>query len=65
MFVKPQSKQRFGESKTPFVNLEQVCTVELGHDGNAVVKLSNGDEWTIPSDKARQLLAYVEKNQLQ
>jgi hypothetical protein len=64
MFVKAQSKQRFGENKTPYLNVEQIVTIELGHDGNIVAKMSNAEEFVIPADQAKTLLAYVEKNQL-
>ena len=65
MFVKAQSKQRFGENKTPFINVEQMVAIELGHDGNIVAKMSNAEEFVILADQAKVLLAFLEKNQLQ
>lgn len=64
MYIQAQSKQRFGESKTPFLCLEHIVTVELGHDGNVNAKMSNGEEFVIPAEQAKLLIAHVEKNQL-
>jgi hypothetical protein len=64
MFVKAMSKQKFGEQHTPFINVDQIATVELGHQGNVNVKMSNGEELVVPADQAKLLIGYLEKNQL-
>jgi hypothetical protein len=64
MYVKAQSKQRYGESKDSFINLDQIATIEIGHDGNILVKMSNEEEMVVAGQRAKLLLAWVEENQL-
>jgi hypothetical protein len=64
MFVRAISKQRFGDVKEPYINLDQVVTVEVGHDNNVQVRLSNGDELVVSGEHATRLLAYLEKDQI-
>ncbi len=64
MFVRGQSKQRFGDVKEPYVNVDQIVTVEIGHEGHVNVKLSNDEEMLVAGENAKRLLAYLEKNQL-
>jgi hypothetical protein len=64
MYVKAQSKQRFGEHKESFINLDQISVIEIGHEGNIVCKMSNDEEMTVAGERARLLLAWVESNQL-
>jgi len=64
MYVKAQSKQRFGEHKECYVNLDQIAIIEIGHEGNIVVKMSNDEEMTVSGPRAQLLLAWVEANQL-
>ena len=64
MFVRGISKQRFGDVKEPYVNIDQIITVEVGHDNNVQVKLSNQEELIVAGDQAKKLLAYLEQNQL-
>ena len=64
MFVKGQSKQRFGEVKVPFINVDHIVTVEVGHEGNVNVMLSNHEEMVVSGDHAKMLLGYIEQNQL-
>jgi hypothetical protein len=64
MFVRATSKQRFGDVKEPYINLDQVVTVEVGHEGNVQVRLSNGDELVVSGERATRLLAYLEKAEI-
>lgn len=64
MFIKATTKQRFGDLRQPFVNIDQIVSVDVGHEHNVNVKLSNGEEYTVEGDYARILLAYLEQNQL-
>ena len=64
MFVRGISKQRFGDVKEPYVNIDQIITVEVGHDNNVQVKLSNQEELIVAGDQAKKLLTYLEQNQL-
>lgn len=64
MFIKATTKQRFGDLREPFINIDQIVSVDTGHEHNVNVKLSNGEEYTVDGDHARILLAYLEQNQL-
>jgi len=64
MYVKAQSKQRFGEHKESYINLDQIAIIEIGHEGNIVVRMSNDEEMTVSGPRAQLLLAWVEANQL-
>ena len=64
MYVKAQSKQRYGEHKESFINLDQIATIEIGHEGKIVCKMSNSEEMIIAGPHAQLLLAWVEANQL-
>ncbi len=66
MFVRAQSKQRFGDVKQPFVNIENIATAELSHaEGLGFnIKMSNGDEFTVVEEQAKLLLAFLEQNSL-
>ena len=64
MYVKAQSKQRFGEHKECYIHLDQVAVVEIGHEGNIVCKMSNDEEMIVSGPRAQLLLAWVEANQL-
>jgi len=65
MFVKAQSKQRFGELRTPFINVNHIVTAEIAHDNKSVsVKLSNNEDYLVAGDQAPKLLAYLEANLL-
>ena len=64
MYVKAQSKQRFGEHKECYVNLDQISVIEIGHEGNILLKMSNEEEMTISGERARLLMAWIEANQL-
>jgi hypothetical protein len=64
MYVKAQSKQRFGETKESFVNLDQISVIEIGHEGNIVLKMSNDEEMVVTGPRAKLLLAWIEANQL-
>jgi len=64
MFVRGLSKQRFGDLKEPYINIDQIVTVEIGHEGNAQVKLSDGEELVVAGEHAKKLLSFLEKNQM-
>ena len=64
MYVKAQSKQRFGEHKECYVNIDQIAIIEIGHEGNIVVKMSNDEEMIVSGPRAQLLLAWIESNQL-
>ena len=64
MYVKAQSKQRFGEHRECYINLDQVAIIETGHEGNIVCKMSNDEEMTVSGPRAQLLLAWIESNQL-
>jgi hypothetical protein len=64
MWVKALSKHKFGELKEPFVNIDQIATVELGHDHNLNVKLSNGEEMVVSNDHARKLLQFIQEQSI-
>ena len=64
MYVKAQSKQRFGDQKESYVNIDQISVIEIGHEGNILLKMSNQEEMTVSGPRAALLLAWVESNQL-
>jgi len=64
MFVRGQSKQRFGDVKEPYINVDQITCVEIGHDQNVTVRLANNEELIVMGDQAQKLLTYLEQNQL-
>jgi hypothetical protein len=64
MYVKAQSKQRFGEHKECYVHVDQIAIVEIGHEGSIVLKMSNNEEMTVAGQRAQLLLAWIESNQL-
>lgn len=64
MFVRGMSKQRFGDVKEPYINIDQIVTVEIGHEHNVQVKLSDGEEMIVAGDEAKKLLTFLEKNRL-
>lgn len=64
MFVRGKSKQRFGDVKEPYINVDQIVSVEIGHEGNVNVKLSNSEEMEVAGENAKRLLTYLEKNQI-
>ncbi len=65
MFVKAHSKQRFGDPKEPFINVDEIISVEVGHDGHGVnVKMSNNEELAVIGEQAKKLLAYLEEHQI-
>jgi hypothetical protein len=64
MFVRGKSKQRFGDVKEPYINVDQIVSVEIGHEGNVNAKLSNNEEVLIAGEYAKRLLAYLEQNQI-
>jgi hypothetical protein len=64
MYVRAQSKQRFGETKECYVNLEQIAIIEIGHEGNINVRMSNDEEMVVAGERAKLLLAWVQENQL-
>lgn len=65
MFVKAQSKQRFGDIKEPFINVEQIVSAEIGHEGVMAIKLSNAEEYLVKGDNAQRLLHYLQGQLLQ
>ena len=64
MYVKAKSKQRFGEHKECYIHVDQIAIVEIGHEGNIVVKMSNDEEMTVSGERARLLMAWIEADQL-
>ena len=65
MFVKAQSKQRFGDLKEPYVNIDEMVSAEFGHDANLVnIKMSDGEEMVVKGDAAKRLMAYLEEHTL-
>jgi hypothetical protein len=64
MYVRAQSKQRYGEAKECFINIDQIAVVEIGHEGNINLKMSNDEEMMVSGDRAKLLLAWVQDNQL-
>ena len=64
MYIRAQSKQRFGDTKESYVNIDQVAVIEIGHEGNINLKMSNAEEMTISGERAKIMLAWVEANQL-
>jgi hypothetical protein len=65
MFVRAHSKQRFGDPKEPFINVDEIISVEVGHDGHSVnVKMSNNEELEVIGDRAKKLLAYLDEHQI-
>jgi len=64
MYVKAQSKQRFGEHKECYIHLDQISVVEIGHEGNILCKMSNNEEMIVSGPRAQLLLAWIESNQL-
>ena len=64
MYVKAQSKQRFGDQKQCYIHLDQIAIIEVGHEGNIVCKMSNNEEMVVSGPSAQLLIAWVESNQL-
>lgn len=64
MFVRAQSKQRFGDVKEPFVNIDMIVTAEPGHEGSVNVRLANNEELTVKGEQAGKLLAYLKQSEL-
>ncbi len=64
MFVRGMSKQRFGDVKEPYINIDQIVTVEIGHENNVQVKLSDGEEMIVAGDEAKKLLTFLEKSHI-
>jgi hypothetical protein len=65
MWVRAVSKQRFGEMKQPYLHLECIASVEVGHDGNMNIKMSNGEEFVVSGASAKTLLAFIEENTME
>lgn len=65
MFVKAQSKQRFGEFREPYVNIDEMISAEIGHEqGTVNIKMSDGEEMVVKGDAAKHLMAYLEEHAL-
>lgn len=64
MWVRALSKHKFGDVKEPFVNIDQIATVELGHGQNLNVKLSNGEEMVVSNEHAVRLLQFVQEQSI-
>jgi hypothetical protein len=64
MWVKALSKHKFGEQKEPYVNIDQIVSVELGHGQNLNVRLSNGDEMVVSNAHAERLLQFIQEQSI-
>jgi len=65
MFVRAKSKQRFGDVKEPYVNIDAIATVEIGHEaGTLDIKMNNGDELVVIGEHCPKLLAYLDERTL-
>ncbi len=65
MFVKAQSKQRFGDLREPYVNIDEMISAEPGHDqGTVNIKMSDGEEMLVKGDAAKHLMQYLEEHAL-
>lgn len=67
MFIRAQSKQRFGDLREPYINVDLIVSAEIGHaqTGEVLnVKLANGEEMIVSGENATRFLAYLEQNQL-
>jgi len=65
MFVKAQSKQRFGEFREPYINIDELVSAEIGHEQGIInIKMSDGEEMVVKGDAAKHLMAYIEEHAL-
>jgi hypothetical protein len=65
MFVKAESKQRFGDLKEPYANIDQMVSAEPGHgEGIVNIRMSGGEEMVVKGDAAKKLIAYLEEHSL-
>ena len=64
MWVKALSKHKFGEQKEPYINIDQIVSVEIGHDHNINVRMSNGDEMVVANAYAEKLMQFVREQSI-
>lgn len=64
MWVKALSKHKFGEQKEPYINIDQIVSIELGHDHNINVRMSNGDEMVVAAAHAQKLMQFVHEQSI-
>ena len=64
MWVKALSKHKFGEQKEPYINIDQIVSVEIGHDHNINVRMSNGDEMVVANAYAEKLMRYIREQSI-
>jgi hypothetical protein len=64
MWVKALSKHKFGEQKVPYINIDEIVSVEMGHDHNLNVRMSNGDEMVVSNAHAMKLMQYIHEQSI-
>ena len=64
MWVKALSKHKFGEQKVPYINIDQIVSVEMGHDHNLNVRMSNGDEMVVANGHAERLIQFIQEQSI-
>jgi len=65
MFVRAETKQRFGDAKIIYLNINHIVSVEPGHDFNINLRMSNNEELVVSGEEAKKLAAWLDRNRLQ